>query len=65
MQTTVRKTPDIMEYEKRWGAMWVTQFAYELGCDLFHRMLIEEAKEENAPKLLEDRLFYDSLKKIN
>ncbi len=65
MQTTIRKTTDIIEYEKRWGAMWTTQFAYELGCDMLDRMLIEEVKEERKDKLLKEKQYYESLKKIN
>lgn len=64
-QTTVRKTQDIQDYESRWGAMWNTQFAYELGCDVLHRYLIAEEKLDNRDKLLKEKKFYESLNKLN
>jgi len=52
-----------IDYESKWGPLWCTQFAYELGCDLLHRSLIAEKKNDDRDKLLKEKSFYESINK--
>jgi len=40
----------------------IYQECFEIGVDMMYRILIAKEKEENEPKLLKQRNFYESLK---